>query len=114
MPLFVGGIGAQILTMDLAAANQACELIARLDAAGPGVGVLIDAHLVECWRIHPVEPVSDIGELKGAAIPDHCASGPTLAHRENRQYQGEKTRRSCHHCQEKSSRSHFLISIWCW
>ena len=47
VPLLVGGIGAEIVAANLLAAGQFCQLIARLDATGPHVGVLVDAELVE-------------------------------------------------------------------
>ena len=63
MPLLGGGVIAQIFTMDLAAPDQANQLIARFDAACPAVGVIIDADLVKCRRVDAVEPVGRIGEL---------------------------------------------------
>ena len=69
MPFAEAGIGAQILATDLAAADQAGQLIARRNAAGPGIGVFVDADLVELRRINAVEPVGHLGELKGAVRP---------------------------------------------
>ena len=81
MPFLVGGIGAEIVAADLLAADQFGQLIARLDAAGPDVGVLVDAELVDGRDIDAVEPVGDIAELKRAAIPDDGGGGRTLAGR---------------------------------
>lgn len=69
----------QILAAYLAAADQTRQLIAGFDAAGPCVGMLVDAHLVQLRRVDAVEPVRHIGEQKGASIPDDRAGGPALA-----------------------------------
>ena len=87
MPLLVGGIGAEILAAHLAVVDQLGQLIADLDAAGPGVGVLVDADLVERGRIDAVKPVGHIGQLKGAPIPDGRAGGEALARRHSCQNQ---------------------------
>ena len=82
-PLLVGGIHAEIVAAHLLAAGQLRQLIARLDAAGPDVGVLVDAELVERRRVDAVEPVGDIADLKRAAIPHDGGGGRTLAGRKN-------------------------------
>ena len=74
-PLLEGGIGAEIVAAHLLAADQLCQLIARGGAAGQGVGVLVDAHLVEGGRLDAVEAKGRAGELHIAAIPDGCARG---------------------------------------
>jgi hypothetical protein len=61
-------------------------LIASLGTAGPAIGVLVDAHLVQLWRVDSIKPVRHIAELKGATILDDRARGPNLARRENRQH----------------------------
>ena len=86
---FLYGAEPQILAAHLAAADQAGQLIARLDAAGPGVGMLVDADLVERRRVDAVEPVGHIGELKGAAVLDDRAGGEALARETNRHEQDE-------------------------
>src|SRR5579863_9575673 len=75
MPLLVGGIGAQILATHLAAANQADQLVARVNPASPGVGVVVDANLVQRRRIDAVEPIGHVRKLDGAAVPDEGARG---------------------------------------
>ena len=80
-PFLVGGIGTEIVAADLLAADQFCQLIARLDTAGPAIGVLVDAELVDGRDIDAVEPVGDIAKLKRAAIPDDGGGGRTLAGR---------------------------------
>jgi hypothetical protein len=69
-----------IVAMYLAAADQLRELLARLGAAAPGVGVIVDAVLVELRRVDAVEPVGDAAELDGIAVPDHRACGECPAH----------------------------------
>ena len=56
--------------MDRPAADQLGELVARIDAAAPGIGVIVDADLVELRRVDAVEPVGDVAELDGVAVPD--------------------------------------------
>ena len=85
MPLLVSGVNAEIIASDLAAVDQFCQLIARLDAAGPAVGVLVDAKLIEGGRIDPVEPVGDIAQLQRAAFPDGWCDGPNGRRGEKRQ-----------------------------
>ena len=46
------------------------ELVAGLDAAGPGIGVVVDADLVEFGRVDAVEPVGDVAELDRIGVPD--------------------------------------------
>ena len=64
------GSDAEILAAHLAAADQAGEMIAGLNAARPWVGVIVDAHLVHFRRVDTVEPVGHAGHFNGAAIPD--------------------------------------------
>jgi hypothetical protein len=66
-------------------------LIARFNAAGPCVGMLVDADLVQLRRVDSVEPVRHAGYLDRAAIPDNRAGGQALASRENCQYQDKRT-----------------------
>ena len=77
----------EILAADRAAADQFDQLVARFDAAGPCVGVLVDAHLVELRRIDAVEPIGHAGQLKGAAVLDDRAGSPAWAGPEKCQYQ---------------------------
>ena len=86
VPLLVG-TRAQVLAAHLAVANQLGELLAGLDAAGPGVGMLVDADLVQFRGVDAVEPVGHIAQLKGAAIPDDRARREALARRDDGQYQ---------------------------
>ena len=74
---------------DLLAADQLGNLIARLDTAGPAIGVLVDAELVDGGDIDAVEPVGEVAKLKRAAIPDDGGGGRTLA---GRKYDREQRR----------------------
>src|SRR4029079_11297550 len=69
-PFLVDRIRAKIVAADLFAIDQLAQLIACLDPAGPAIGVLVDAELIDRGRIDAVETVGDIAELKRAAIPD--------------------------------------------
>ena len=69
------GVDAEIVAAHLTVADQFCQLVARGRAAGPGVGVLVDAYLVEGRRLDAVEAIGDAAELQIAAIPDGCARG---------------------------------------
>ena len=69
------------------AADQTSEVIAGFDAARPGVGVVVDAHLVHLGRVDAVEPVGYAGDLNGAAIADDGAGGETGARGKNTRYQ---------------------------
>lgn len=91
MPFPVAGIGTQILAVDLVAADQARQMIARRNTASPGIGVFVDAYLVEFRRINAVEPVSHVGELNGASVPDDRAGSPALACREQCHYEDQRT-----------------------
>src|SRR5260370_308861 len=92
MPVLVG-TQAQIVAPHLAVADQLGQLIAGFSAASPGVGVLVDADLVQLRRIDAVEPVGHFAKLNGAAIPDDRARGEALARREDCQYQNKGTHR---------------------
>ena len=69
MPFLVGGVDAEIVAAHLAAADQLGQLIARLDAAGPAVGVLVDAELIEGGGIDAVEPVGHIARAAACCRP---------------------------------------------
>ena len=56
-------------------------MIARRDTAGPAIGMLVDAELVDGRNIDAVEPVGEVAKLKRAAIPDDGGGGRTLAGR---------------------------------
>ena len=75
MPFPEVPVRTEILAVDRASADQFCQLVARIDAAAPGIGVVVDAHLVELRRIDAVEPVGEIAKLDGVAVPDHGARG---------------------------------------
>ena len=77
-PLLVSGVDAEIIAAHGAAADQFGQLIARLDAAGPAVGMFVDAELIEGGRIDAVEPVGDIAQLQRAAVADGWGGGPGL------------------------------------
>jgi hypothetical protein len=94
MPLCVGDIYTTILATDLMTANQADELIACVDAASPGVGVVVGADLVKSRCINAIEPIRHIGELNAAAVPDDRAGGEAWAGCENRQYQDKPPHQS--------------------
>ena len=102
MPFPVVDIGTQILAVDLVAANQARQLIARCNAASPCIGVFVDAYLVKLRRINAVEPVGHLCELKGASVPDDRAGGPALACREQYHYEDQPTHRSCRSGHERT------------
>ena len=67
-----------------AAADQLVELVARVDAAGPGIGLVVDAGLVELRRVDAVEPVGDVAELDGVAVADDGGSAALAADRADR------------------------------
>ena len=46
-PFLESGIGAEIVAANLFAVDQPGQLVARLDAAGPPVGILVDAELID-------------------------------------------------------------------
>ena len=70
-------VGSEIIAVNRASADQPGELIARIDPAAPGVGVIVDAHLVELGRIDAVEPVGHLAKLNGMAVADHGACCPS-------------------------------------
>ena len=74
--------------MHRVAADQFGQLIARVDAAGPGIGVIVDADLVQLRRIDAVEPVGDVAELDGVGVPHDRAGGPAGVCRQG--YRGEQ------------------------
>ena len=63
--------------------------IAGLGAAGPGVGMLVDADLVQFRRVDAVEPVGHLPELKRGSVLDDRAGGEALAGETNRHEQDE-------------------------
>jgi len=85
VPLFIRRVSSQILTADLAISDQLYELIAGLDAAGPAVGMGIDAKLVDCRYVDAVEPIGYGTELKRAAVSDRRRSGQSRACPNDRQ-----------------------------
>jgi hypothetical protein len=76
-----------ILAPNLAAANQADQLITGIDPARPCVGVVIDADLVDWGRIDAIEPVSCVADVDGAAVADRGAGGEALAGGNDSQYE---------------------------
>ncbi len=97
-PFLVLGIGAEIAAADLLAVDQLCQLVARLDAAGPGVGVFVDAHLVDGRRVDAVEAEGVAAcKLQRAAVlhAGRCAEGCRyrLAEKQDR---GEEERAGPH------------------
>jgi hypothetical protein len=68
MTLLGNFVDAEIIAMHGAAVDQLCQLVARVDAAAPGIGVVVDAGLVEFGRVDAVEPVGDVAELDGVAV----------------------------------------------
>ena len=68
-------LGADIVAAHGASADQLGQLVAGLDAAGPGIGVVIDADLVQLGRVDAVEPVGDVAELDRVAVPDGRGCG---------------------------------------
>src|SRR6516165_4866308 len=79
-------IGAEIVATDRPSADQFCQLIARIDSAAPGIGSLIDAYLIELWRVDSCEPVGDIAKLDGVAISDHGVRRPSGAAPEGKKH----------------------------
>ncbi len=57
------------------AADEFCQLVTRVDAAAPGLGMIVDADLVELRRVDAVEPVGGFGELDRVAVPDDRVRG---------------------------------------
>ena len=45
VPFAVGFVRTQIVAVNRMAADQSCQLLPRLDAAGPGIGMGVDAYL---------------------------------------------------------------------
>jgi hypothetical protein len=62
--------------MHVVVADQGNEVVARLDAACPRIGVVVDAHLVERRGIDAVEPVRHLAKLQGAGVLDDGGRGP--------------------------------------
>jgi hypothetical protein len=65
--------------------DQLGQLVARLDTAGPGIGVIVDADLVQFGRVDAVEPVGDVAELDGIAVAGRrggCQRGGRLGRRQ--------------------------------
>ena len=90
MPLLGGGVRAAILAAHDMAADQFRQLVAGVDAAAPGIGMVVDAGLVELRRIDAVEAVGDIGQLDGVAVLDdgvggQAGCGPQHCSRQNHQ-----------------------------
>src|SRR5262245_9435271 len=68
-------VKTEIVAANTAAVDQLGQLVARVDAAGPGIGMIVDAGLVELRRVDAVELVGDVAELDGVAIPDDGVRG---------------------------------------
>ena len=82
-PLLEARIRAKVIAADLLAGDQLAQLIARLDPAGPAIGILVDTELIDGGHIDAVEPIGDVAQLNRAAIPDDGGGGHTLAGRED-------------------------------
>ena len=65
----VGGIGTEVVAADLFAADQFGQLIARLDTAGPAIGVFVDAELIDGRDIDAVQPVGEWRKLAAFDLP---------------------------------------------
>ncbi|MGY3080523.1 hypothetical protein ACVWZZ_006931 [Bradyrhizobium sp. LM6.10] len=75
MPLAEALFGADIVATHGSLADQLRELVAGLDAAGPGIGVIVDADLIQLGRVDAVEAVGDVAELDGVAVADRRGGG---------------------------------------
>ena len=76
MAFLEGLVGTEIVAAHSASLDQLGQLVSRFDAAGPGIGVVVDAHLIDFRRVDAIEPVGDLAELNGVAIPDDSACRP--------------------------------------
>src|SRR6266404_7873511 len=94
MSFFVGCTKTEVLTAHLAATDQVRKLIAGFNPAGPRVGMLVDAYLVQLRRVNSIESVGHTPYLDRTAILDDRAGGPALARGENCQYQDKTTHRA--------------------
>jgi hypothetical protein len=77
--------------MDVAIADQLGQLVARLSAASPTVGVIVDTDLVRRRDIDPAEPVGHPANVDGTAIPHERIGSEAWAGRENQQDRNEPT-----------------------
>ena len=68
-------VDAEIIAAHVAAVDEPGELIARVDTAAPGIGMIVDAGLVELRRIDAVEAIGDVAELDGVAVVDDSGGG---------------------------------------
>ncbi len=57
VPLIVGGVRAQVFAPDVAVADQGGQLVPRLGAARPTVGMVVDADLVRRRNVNSAEPM---------------------------------------------------------
>jgi hypothetical protein len=73
-PFADGWVGAQVPAADRAWPS-AWQTDRGFQAAGPGIGMIVDAHLVKLRSIDAVKPVRRPGKLDGAAILDDGFGG---------------------------------------
>jgi hypothetical protein len=97
-PFAVGWVGAQVPAANFALAYQFDQLIAGFHAARPGIGMIVDANLVELRSIDAVKPVRRSGKLDGARIPDDRFGGPTRTRQQSCQDRKKKAHRSTGFC----------------
>jgi hypothetical protein len=79
-----------VVAIHRTAANQLHELIACRDAAAPGIGVVVDAVLVEFGRIDAIEPIGDIIEMDRIAVPHDRVCGEGWACDKHQSYDGDE------------------------
>ena len=87
-------VGAEVPAANLAPGRQSGQPVAGFHAAGPGIGMIVDADLVELRRIDAVKPVRRAGKLDGAAVLDDGFGGPTRTRQQRCQDRKEKAHRS--------------------
>jgi hypothetical protein len=88
--------------MHRTAADQLGQLVAGVEPAGPRVGLIVDAELIELRRIDAVEMIDGIAKLERVAIPDDRARGFSRSRRH------EKAERTCQ--TQRLSQSHIIQS----
>src|SRR3974390_2331444 len=92
-PFLVGRSGTEIVAAHVAAADKLGELVARIDAARPGIGMVVNADLVDCGCLDAGEPIRHLANINGPAVPDHRAGGKAWAGCENGQDRDQPTHR---------------------
>ena len=87
---FSGGLVRAETVHHRAAADDVDQRVAGVEAAGPGIGLVVDAGLIEIGRVRALEPIGDVAELNRVAVRTVTSRAHGSGEQEEARNQGQK------------------------